>query len=79
MLVGSWKNSFVEVTDYSKKAHTDLGAGGGGGSGDVGTNLLLSNGLSSVLFSVKFLPWFNFTTSECGGSGAADSDRMTLG
>ena len=40
----------------SKQSHTDLGAGGGG-SGDVATNLLLSEGLSATfLFSAKFLP-----------------------
>lgn len=36
--------------------HTDLGAGGGG-RGDVGTNLLLSEGPSATcLFAARFLP-----------------------
>lgn len=36
--------------------HTDFGAGGGG-SGDVGENLLLSEGTSAtLLFAARFLP-----------------------
>lgn len=79
MLVGFWKNSFVEVIDYFKKVYIDLGVGGGGGSGDVGINLFFFNGFSFVLFLVKFFFWFNFMISECGGFGVVDFDCMILG
>jgi len=58
-----------------------LGAGGGG-SGDVGTNLLLSEGPSvTCLFAATFLPWFKLTTrlstgiTGCDRGGGAESDR----
>lgn len=74
----------VHKQGTSKQLHTDLGAGGGG-SGDVATNLFLSEGLSATfLFSAKFLPWFKLTTrlatgiTGCWGKAGVESDWQNL-
>ena len=46
---------FTIKKEIENAKYTDFGAGGGG-RGDVGTNLLLSAGPSMFLFSAKLLP-----------------------
>ena len=60
--------------------HTDLGAGGGG-SGDVGTNLLLSEGPSATFpFAARFKLTTKLSTgiTGCDHWGGAESDRKNL-